>query len=158
MQSVVIFLLKSFKSRKQGIATIAMTLISVLVLGGLTAAAYNAAGSTKRIEIWQTEDIELKRLDLAARSVADAMADALAVRSADFGTAQDFENIISSDTVQIINDPESDTTMSVKLTVEGYAPYEITSKASSSRSNKTRTVKATVTITNGIPDISWENK
>ena len=131
------------RSKRPGAALLAIVLVGLIVLSIVSAVAINISWHTVRQEAWATQGMDNRRLDMLARSAANAVAED--VRSNDLPTGANVnnsENGISSVPTPIFsNDEKTDTYLTVKLVGTNSLDFTITSTASDDRA------KAVVSLT-----------
>ena len=127
------------RSKRSGAALLAIVLVGLIVLSIVSAVAINISWHTVRQEAWATQGMDNRRLDMLARSAANAVAED--VRSNDLPEgAKNSESGISSSTDIIVTDPKA-TYLTIKLVGTTSLDFTVTSTASDDRAKAVVSLK-----------------
>lgn len=118
-------------TKRPGAALLGIVLVGLIVLSIVSAVAISIGWNASRMEAWQTQNIERRRLDALARSAANMVAEAISsdTNLDKFGTAGTVEDGVTSDVTKIVTEP-SDTFLKITLRGTSRNDYKVTSVAS----------------------------
>ena len=132
-----------YLSKRSGAALLGIVLVGLIVLAIVSAVAISIGWNASRIEAWQTQNLETRRLDAIARSAANMVAETISndvlsgntTMSDDFGTA--VTDSVSSPTTLIVTEPSKTyLTITINCDADNNGLYRITSVASSDQGSK----------------------
>ncbi len=138
--------------KRSGAALIATVLVGFLVLSLLSAVVISITRKTLRVEAWQTEQIEMIRLDYLARTAAKAVTNKLTVDPDVFGVLN--RNGFVSQPKTITDGAFSAT---VEITIKGDDQRaNVVAKASSEKGGSA-VVRTTIDLTTTPKSVTWSS-
>ena len=142
--------------KRRGLALLIIVLVGFMVLSILSAVVINLTSASLRLESWQRERLSVRRLDVIARSAANAAAEAILVSADCFGSAAQLASGVSSNKITVVDDSGTGITAAVKLSVQGSPSSQLKVTAAASEGSSSATVAAVVFLTTP-PKIVWSS-
>ena len=137
--------------KRRGLALLIIVLVGFMVLSILSAVVINLTSASLRLESWQRERLSVRRLDVIARSAANAAAEAILVSAAQLASG------VSSNKITVVDDSGTGITAAVKLSVQGSPSSKLKVTAAASEGSSSATVAAVVFLTTP-PKIVWSSR
>lgn len=146
------------RKKHSGAALLFIVLVGFIALSLLCALIINITGSTLKLETWQKEHVVKYRLEHLARSTAAAAVEAVIATSADFGTASELINGVSSDKTTVIEDSDTGVTDQVVLEIIGSSKSKISVTATAYEGDTHSAVRADILMTADPKTVTWRIK